>query len=262
MNSTTSFPGLAAETNYPGPLEVGSKGKPVRRLQEWLCLRGSNTAIDEDFGPATKAALEKWVKIALPTESGKGFTPNVWEFLVRPMVQAFQPLGGTYVNLRSAIVDACRSHLRFRPREVGGDNRGPWVRAYMDGNDGSEWKWCAGFALSMVKQACVAAKVDPKTLPFKFSYSCDEIATSARDKKVLVSGDNVARRSDVRAGDLFLVRRTPTDWIHVGVVMPPPSADLFHTAEGNTNDDGSANGFEATERTRGWSSKDFVLLAR
>jgi len=46
-----------------------------------------------------------------------------------------------------------RAHLKAHPVEVGGDNRGPWVRAYMSGNDGSDWLWCAGFVTAIVAQA-------------------------------------------------------------------------------------------------------------
>ncbi len=37
-------------------------------------------------------------------------------------------------------------------------------------------------------------------------------------------------------------------------------ADVFHTIEGNTNDDGSRNGYEVCARRRGYGKKDFVLL--
>ena len=36
---------------------VGSRGNDVRQVQEWLQYHKSLTAIDGDFGPATRAAL-------------------------------------------------------------------------------------------------------------------------------------------------------------------------------------------------------------
>ena len=50
-------------------------------------------------------------------------------------------------------------HLAQGPREVGGDNRGPWVRAYMGGQDGKWARWCAGFVSTLLAQGCAALKI-------------------------------------------------------------------------------------------------------
>jgi hypothetical protein len=46
---------------------------------------------------------------------------------------------------------------------------------------------------------------------------------------------------------------------HTGIVTRAEQG-VFHTMEGNTNDDGHRNGFEACTRRRGYRSKDFVLI--
>jgi hypothetical protein len=56
------------------------------------------------------------------------------------------------------------------------------------------------------------------------------------------------------------VRRTDADWQHVGIVTAT-EPDAFHTIEGNTNDDGSREGYEVCERVRGYDKKDFVVVA-
>ena len=58
---------------------------------------------------------------------------------------------------------------------------------------------------------------------------------------------------------MFLVRRTPTDWTHVGFVSDA-SASSFATVEGNTNDDGDREGYEVCARRRGYNNMDFILL--
>ena len=59
------------------------------------------------------------------------------------------------------------------PSDVGGENRGPWVRLYMDGRDGKEWLWCAGFVCFILRQACAALD---QPLPFPGTVSCDVLA--------------------------------------------------------------------------------------
>ena len=58
---------------------------------------------------------------------------------------------------------------------------------------------------------------------------------------------------------VFLVRRTSNDWMHTGFAFNGADT-VFETIEGNTNDGGSANGFEVTTRHRSTGSKDFVRL--
>ena len=55
-----------------------------------------------------------------------------------------------------------------------------------------------------------------------------------------------------------LVRRTPSDWVHVGIVLRADQESM-RTIEGNTNDSGSPDGFEVCERTRNYAGKDFVV---
>jgi hypothetical protein len=56
------------------------------------------------------------------------------------------------------------------------------------------------------------------------------------------------------------VQKSPTDWQHVGIVTSAEK-DAFHTIEGNTNDEGSREGFEVCERVRGYDKKDFLIVA-
>ena len=68
-----------------------------------------------------------------------------------------------------------------------------------------------------------------------------------------------AQRLGLPSGSIFLVRRTSTDWTHDGLVVNA-GATTFDTIEGNTNDEGSREGFEVCARTRSYPDKDFVLL--
>jgi hypothetical protein len=90
-------------------------------------------------------------------------------------------------------------------------------------------------------------------LPIAPSFSCDSLAASAKDKGKFVGRDKAG------LGSFFLVRNTPSDWTHTGIVVSA-SAETFKTIEGNTNDDGNREGYEVCARTRGYSSMDFIKI--
>lgn len=148
-----------------------------------------------------------------------------------------------------------QGHLDAAPREVGGANRGPWVRLYMKGRQGVDAPWCAGFVTFLLRQA---ADSMGEEAPIAGSTSCDALAAQATDAGIFLSEDD-ASPDQVTVGSLFLVRRTDTDWTHTGLVVEA-GAETFSTVEGNTNDAGDREGYEVCARTRGYAAKDFVLL--
>lgn len=231
----------------------GERGRAVRRIQEWLVLNGQAVATDGAFGPATEAAVERFQELTGLKADGV-VRRDTFDALVAPMRDALNPLTRQPRRLGACIVAHARQHLRQHPREVGGENAGPWVRLYMDGHEGPEWRWCAGFATFVLQQAC--ATLD-RPLPMPASFSCDVLATNARARDLLVPGGG-ERPDGVIPGSLFLVRRTSTDWVHVGIVLQA-NEESMRTVEGNTNDSGSPDGFEVCERTRNYAGKDFVV---
>jgi hypothetical protein len=126
----------------------------------------------------------------------------------------------------------------------------------MDGNEGPDWPWCAGFAGFILKQACRALQTPP---PFKTSVSCDVLAEEAQKKGIFLPEAEAKKRELITPGSLFLVRRTPTDWVHTGIVVKAGEA-VFQAIEGNTNDEGSREGYEVCKRTRGYEKKDFIII--
>lgn len=249
--------GLPAECTFTDALAQGARGRRVRLVQEWLSLAGVQVATDGRFGPATAAA----VKIFQARE-GAPATGAVDEAtfarLVAPMRRALRPLAPAPGEALGPLVAACaRQHLAERPREVGGQNRGPWVRLYLHGAEGREWPWCAGFATFVLAQAA-AALGRPLPLPVAGCFSCDLLAERAAARGLLVR-ERQRRRRPVAPGSLFLSRRAPHDWVHTGVVVRA-EAEWFQSVEGNTNDAGDREGYEVCERVRGYAGKDFVVL--
>ncbi len=236
-------------------LKRGSRGKSVRVVQEWLSLHGLHVAIDGDFGPATEHAVRDFQrKKRLP----RGGVVNASTFaqLVWPMARAMRPIDPGRRSLGRLVVAYARRHLREHPREIGGQNRGPWVRLYMNGHEGSRWAWCAGFVSFVLKQACRAAGAP---LPIRTSFSCDVLATSAKAKGLFLPESGIDDPRRIPAGSIFLNRRTSTDWVHTGVVVRAGD-EVFRTIEGNTNDEGSREGYEVCARVRGYRKKDFIEM--
>ena len=111
----------------------------------------------------------------------------------------------------------------------------------------------ASFLLAQAAQALNVA------VPITPSVSCDSLAASAKVTGRFLAEANAGDHTRITPGTLFLNRRTDTDWSHTGIVLQA-QADVFLTIEGNTNDDGSREGYEVCQRVRAHPGKDFALI--
>lgn len=170
------------------------------------------------------------------------------------------PIRRRFTSYAEAVLAYAGKHLALRPIEIGGQNNGPWVRLYMNGNEGSDFPWCAGFVSFVLKQASADSAYP---MPIRGSWSCDSLAAQAREVGVFVGEQEIKRDAAVRAAlspvSIFLCRRTPTDWRHTGFATGFDD-ETFATIEGNTNDEGYREGYEACARVRAYANKDFVRL--
>lgn len=231
------------------PFQKGAKKGQVKLVQEWLSLHGEHVAIDGDFGLATESALQNFQSKSKLPSTGI-VDESTFNALVLPMANALAPILANGKSLGELVVAYAKQHLIQHPREIGGQNTGPWVRLYMNGNEGDEWPWCAGFACFCLKQACASIK---QSLPIKSTLSCDSLAAFAKEKGLFVTSTQAG------PGSFFLARRTDTDWTHTGIVMEINS-EIMKTIEGNTNDEGSREGYEVCARTRGLNKMDFIKI--
>lgn len=245
---------VRSEVVPAGRLTVGAGGAGVKRVQEWLNLHGIGIVVDGSFGPVTRQAVTQF-----QTSQGLPVSGDVdaatYARLVEPMVSVLQRRNNAGPNLPAALLAYAAAHLAVHPIEVGGQNCGPWVRLYTQGHEGAPWAWCAGFVSFLMRQAAETLGLDP---PIRGSVSCDSLAAQARDQGRFRT-EAEARQQGVPDGSIFLVRRTSTDWTHTGIVTGTQH-DAFTTVEGNTNDEGSREGFEVCARLRGYADKDFILL--
>jgi lysozyme family protein/peptidoglycan hydrolase-like protein with peptidoglycan-binding domain len=238
------------------PLQEGSSGEKVRLVQGWLTLHGIHVVVDGGFGPATKQALRAFqAKRGLPTTGT--VDEATYAALVAPMAAALAPIPRKK-TLGELVLAYAKQHLEQHPREVGGQNRGPWVRLYTDGREGDPYPWCAGFATFCIKQACETLGVP---LPLERTLACDTMATSCGHRFVQGPG---AGSAQITPGSMFVQRATGSErqryrYRHTGIVVSA-GPDTMQTIEGNTNDDGSAEGYEVCARTRGYRNMDFIVL--
>jgi hypothetical protein len=234
-------------------LTQGDRGQAVGRVQEWLNLHGFGLVVDQDYGPVTARQVSRF-QDSVGLASTGDVDVDTFDALVGPMVEVLRQRLDQSTSLGDAVVEYAAAHLAVHPREVG-ENGGPWVRLYRQGNSGPAFLWCAGFVTFVLSQAAESLQVDK---PLDGSFSCDSLAAQARETgRLLAEAD--ADPVTIPAGSIFLVRRTATDWTHTGIVTWA-DADGFDTIEGNTNDDGAREGTEVCARRRGYTAKDFIAI--
>lgn len=228
----------------------------VKKVQEWLCLHGHGVVIDGILGPATREALKRYQR-SVPNLTATGKDDDATMIaLTRPIRNAIAIRPPLPIESFSRAVAYCAHvHLREHPREVGGQNHGPWVRLYMDGVEGQPW--CAGFVSYIIKQAAELLKIEP---PIPGSVSCADLARQAKAAGLLYAASTAQPAPPPSPGSIMLARGGPFGHNHTGVVTAS-RGETFETIEGNTDSAGGREGRELAKRTRSYSGKDFICFS-
>jgi hypothetical protein len=149
--------------------------------------------------------------------------------------------------VRSRIVPVAQLFVGW-VKEATNHNDGRWVEAILrlvGQTKGAPW--CAGFVCLVLDIAFAGKNPLPKTA------SCDELLKFAQKKGWLYDEPTV--------GDVFLLMRTPTDAIHTGFVTAVGQLSV-KTVEGNTNTDGSPDGWAVFPRERNKKGKLWLKFIR
>jgi len=244
---------LEQELKVAAPIGRG-KSKGAKLVQEYLKVNGISVGIDGDFGDATATGLAQFcsaqtIPVATTVDQG------LMDRLAQPLLRAIAPVAAQ-ATLGATVVAVAQQHLKEHPIEIGGPNAGPWVRLYMNGSEGKDFPWCAGFVTYVVR---AAAKAHGQPTPLERTFSCDVLGAEAKKE------GRYKRRvspADASPGSIFLVPHgggNPNDWVHTGIITGG-NRTVFNTIEGNTNDSGSREGFEVCARIRSCANVDVIAL--
>jgi hypothetical protein len=236
--SRQQLPSTIAELEFPGNIEPGDKGMKVRRVQEWLKIHGVFAAdIDENFGDRTGRAVAAFQQSKVLPATGI-VDRTTWEKLTFPLREA-ESFVAAATNPADAVVATAQAHLAQAPAEVGGENRGPWVRYYCLGKDGDAYKWCQGFANYVFQQAFDALG---KAAPFPTTQgqhaspilSVPAFVKLVDDRGKLVSGSDRGLKKKRHPGCFYFVRDSAGAYQHSGLVASiDHERSTFRTIDGN-----------------------------
>ena len=261
--SSVFEPTLQIETT----LRRGDRGDFVTRIQEWLCFHQFNVGIDGAYGPATEQGVADFQAARGIPATGEA-DPATFTLLTRPMAEALQPLAVAEGATLGQTIAACAAqHLLQHPLEVGGQNRGPWVRLYLRGLERPKDPklpqgfdaWCAGFATSIIDQSASSMHLPA---PLGYHTNCNLLAKAAQKEKRFRRGGDV-EPEHIPPGSLMLIRKRGhrDKWHHTGVVVQA-LPNVVRTIEGNSANSADENpsGHEVCRQLRPYRNLDFILI--
>ncbi len=223
-------------------LKQGDQGPEVADVQRALVVRGYPVEVDGVFGPQTVRAVKAFQSQHLDLRGqplvvdGQVGPLTLWSLqhpdADHPQAVDFTKLppadaGGSVLG--RAALGAAIAELKAGAREVGGNNRGPWVRKYLapagleEGNS-----WCASFVSWCYLQACGG---DKENMPFPFCPGARALLREFKDKGW---GHAPGSGYEPEPGDLVVWWRVQlAGWEgHVGLVYQLTNGMLY-TIEGN-----------------------------
>jgi hypothetical protein len=266
----TSISGNDTMLHLDHTLRRGRRGEQVRLIQEWLCLHEFEVMIDGQYGSATTQAVSDFQGSTGVLPVTGEVDPQTFALLIRPMAEALRridaPRGAT---LGQMIAAYALQHLRNGAREVGGRNRGPWVRLYLHGDQrprtphlphGVE-SWNAGFVSTMIAQAAATLEVGPV---IDYHTNVNRLAEEAVVAKRLITGERAVRDiGKIPTGSLLLLRDNgqKNKWHHTGIVTQTLPR-FVRTIEGNSAYaiDEAPSGHAVVRQMRSYGNLDFVVM--
>ena len=253
---------------FPHTIKVGEKGTGyTKKIQEWICLHKFHTprfwvniTIDDDYGKATASAVKTFQEIKGLIANGE-VDNETWQALTAPMMRAFRPIHFDVTNsIQDRLIAFMYQFIVEHPTELGNANKGPWVRAFMKGKEGDWAAWCNGVVSTALDLAASSMGKDmSEFLPW--SWSTQETKKNAKkdtNSATYIEAKNL-KASDIAVGDLFVVVNKKGTPRHIGVVARV-NDDVYSCYEGNTNDEGSREGYELCERRRKLLNGNYSII--
>ena len=244
---------------FPGKMiRTGARGDAVTRIQQQLKSLGiiEGGAADGDFGEKTEWAVKLFQarhedSTGEPLEIDGVVGPQTWNSLfgIEPTGDVVEASSEDGASGKTSALDIAKSQLGI-VEQPKGSNRGPEVDMYLSTIDPSlkGQPWCMAFVYWCFQQAASAngtPVIAPKTASVWRSW---ELAQSINGIKILSARDARADPDSIRPGMVFYIDTGGRSG-HTGFVADIVNGKLV-TVEGNTNNDGSREGYGVFQRSK------------
>jgi hypothetical protein len=220
-------------------LSFGSSGPEVRKLQKLLNQHGFSLDVDGDYGAKTRNAVRAFQSQNLdqhgqPLVVDGRVGPLTWWSLTheKPLIETVSAVDFTKLPPASSGGSPCGraalkiaiAELNAGAGEIGGNNKGKWVRKYLNGIAPEGSSWCAGFTSWCYSQI-------PQGIPFTYSVGARDILRQFKERG-WDAPPNTGYAPE--PGDIVVWWRVRADgWQgHVGLVHSLKDGMLY-TIEGN-----------------------------
>lgn len=221
-------------------LRKGAKGAEVTKLTKLLVRQGFMTKAQASFDAEVAKAVRAFQASHVdprdrPLAVDGVVGPLTWwalrtdklpQSMLPPKPSASElklPPGGTRAG--RAALRAALGEMAAGAKEIGGNNRGKWVRKYMNGiiKDGPNAFWCAGFVSWCFTHA-------PGGIPYTYTLGAQHTRNQFRNKGWAFDLDE----QDPAPGDIVVWWRgaTRTNQGHIGLVHHFENG-IVYTIEGN-----------------------------
>jgi hypothetical protein len=217
-------------------IKLNSKGKAVEELTKALKQRGYLDKISTVFDRTVRAAVIEFQSRHLD-ERGRPLKvdgivgPLTWWALenkpsdvIVPTPLTKMPRSGGSPRGRKAL-EAALSEMNKGAKEIGGNNKGPWVKKYLNNLAPEGSSWCAGFV-----SWCFFQHSDG--IPFRYSVGARDIRNQFKNKGWLY---DVTPGNQPQPGDIVVWWRGQKEsWKgHIGLVHHATDGGILYTIEGN-----------------------------
>lgn len=216
---------LLAERDFPAPSGNSNSGALLHEVRRFQYAR--HLAVDGAIGPVT------------------------WSHLC------------TGDTLHERIIQHALCELYGGAKEIGGNNKGPWVKKYM-GVEGQPW--CVGFATWCYRQARKLFREAYPLLPFPGGPSWSSSALARWSKKHPEWETHMGMVAQyARAGDFIILPGGPTGFKHTTLCLEVAGNDVL-VIEGNVRGGGYDDPAARTPGTRDavrlgkYPARDVVLV--
>ena len=247
------------ELVFQRDIKLSDNGPDVTLTKEWLRItdfveRQFNTRhlTYHHFFDVTTHFVVKRIQKYLGLEVNGLVDKTIWDYLVEPMKNTYELDANSKDDIHKLVSYYASKHLQNRACQMKRDKRytfvclvGPWVRSYMDGNDGDDFLWAQPFVCTVLDQA-FSTKQKKFTDMYENSFNCEDFRKRAQKENLLIyNEDLLATKYIPKIGDIYLKIDDSNIASHSGIIYDilDKKKGLYRTIEGNVSLIGDRRGY-------------------